>query len=219
MPDYGSDYANYIASLKYQNTPEYAWQQQLVSGANLAKNLSPQTLLGLTLGTLVGSRLGNLVGNWQQESDFLKRRTNQLIDKGYSDVTYDKGNRRFMGVDANGNTIYFGRNGEIIPQQTPAINPVAVHAAVANALFPRDGFDLGWKLQHQFQTPQQFLNERLGSNPSSWDWRQKLIPPNTQYFPMTQTTATPTPTIPTPQKFSPPNSLTGNWGTAPFNGG
>ena len=185
-----TDYANYIASLKYQNTPEYAWQQQLVSGANLAKNLSPQTLLGLALGTGLGNWLGHKFGNWQRSRD---------------------------------DNLQYGTN--------PEVNPTAVNTAVANALFPRDGFDLGWKLQHQFQTPQQFLNERLGSNPSSWDWRQKLIPPNTQYFPMTQTTATPTPTIPTPaipkvpttppipQKFSPPNSLTGNWGTAPFNGG
>lgn len=173
------------------DNPEYAWQQQLVSGANLAKNLNPQALLGLALGTLAGSRLGNLVGNWQQESDFLKRRTNQLIDKGYSDVTYDKSNRRFVGVDANGNTIYFGRNGEIIPQQTPAVNPAS------NVLWQQGNFNLGWeppKPQYQFPTVQKSLNDYFRPNPSSWDWRQNnSLRQNPPYFPMTPTTSTPPP--------------------------
>lgn len=173
-------------SMTLWDNPEYAWQQQLVSGANLAKNLNPQALLGLVLGTGLGNWLGNKFYNWQRSHD---------------------------------DNLQHGTN--------PEVNPTAVNTAVANALFPRGSeFDLGWK--PRFPTAQKLFNDRVTPNPSTW---QNLIPPNTQYFPMTQTTATPTPTIPTPaipkvpttppipQKFSPPNSLTGNWGTAPFNGG
>lgn len=46
------------------DNPIYAWQQQLASGANLAKNLNWQTLLGLTLGTGIGHWLGDKFYNW-----------------------------------------------------------------------------------------------------------------------------------------------------------
>lgn len=51
------------------DNPLYAWQQQLTNGANLAKNLNPSTLLGLTLGTGLGRWLGYKFGNWQQARD------------------------------------------------------------------------------------------------------------------------------------------------------
>ncbi|MBR0060039.1 MAG: hypothetical protein IJP68_01020 [Selenomonadaceae bacterium] len=51
------------------DNPMYAWQQQLASGANLAKNLNWQTLLGLTLGTGIGHWLGDKFYNWQREGD------------------------------------------------------------------------------------------------------------------------------------------------------
>ena len=51
------------------DNPMYAWQQQLASGANLAKNLNWQTLLGLTLGTGIGHWLGDKYYNWQREGD------------------------------------------------------------------------------------------------------------------------------------------------------
>ena len=51
------------------DNPVYAWQQQLASGANLAKNLDASTLLGLTLGTGLGNWLGYKFGNWQRTRD------------------------------------------------------------------------------------------------------------------------------------------------------
>lgn len=51
------------------DNPIYAWQQQLASGANLAKNLNWQTLLGLTLGTGIGHWLGDKFYNWQRAGD------------------------------------------------------------------------------------------------------------------------------------------------------
>ncbi len=48
------------------DNPMYAWQQQLASGANLAKNLNWQTLLGLTLGTGLGRWLGHKFYNWNE---------------------------------------------------------------------------------------------------------------------------------------------------------
>ena len=61
--------ADYMRALTYRNSPEYAWQQQLASGANLAKNLNAQTLLGLTLGTGIGHWLGDKFYNWQRAGD------------------------------------------------------------------------------------------------------------------------------------------------------
>lgn len=193
MPD---SYADYYRALAYRNSPEYAWQQQLASGANLAKNLNWQTLLGLNLGTILGSRLGNIVGNWQQENAVIQHRINQLIDKGYSDVTYDKATRRFTGLDANGNTIYFGRNGEIIPQQPSSnYNP-------QSPLWQRGGdFNLGWTPQQEkypFKTPIPLWKDRMTPN---IDWQQNNRRPQ-PFFPMTPTTprvfATPTQPAPTP---------------------
>ena len=66
MPD---SYADYYRAMAYRNSPEYAWQQQLASGANLAKNLNWQTLLGLTLGTGIGHWLGDKFYNWQRAGD------------------------------------------------------------------------------------------------------------------------------------------------------
>ncbi|MBR1646006.1 MAG: hypothetical protein IJ685_04420 [Selenomonadaceae bacterium] len=56
-------------SMNLWDNPIYAWQQQLASGANLAKNLSPQALLGLTIGTGLGNWLGNKLWNWQRARD------------------------------------------------------------------------------------------------------------------------------------------------------
>ena len=46
------------------DNPMYAWQQQLAGGANLAKNLNWQTLLGLTLVTGIVHWLGDKYYNW-----------------------------------------------------------------------------------------------------------------------------------------------------------
>ena len=56
-------------SMNLWDNPIYAWQQQLASGANLAKNLNPGTLLGLTIGTGLGNWLGNKFWNWQRARD------------------------------------------------------------------------------------------------------------------------------------------------------
>ena len=137
-------------SVNLWDNPIYAWQQQLANGANLAKNLSTQALLGLTLGTGLGNWLGYKFGNWQRVRD---------------------------------ETMQYGTN--------PDVNPVAVNAAVKNALFPRGDFDLGWKPQYQFPTAQKLFTDRVTPNPSSWDWRQNFF--------MQKPPTTPTPTSQTPQ--------------------
>ena len=53
-------------SMNLWNNPIYAWQQQLATGANLAKNLNPGALLGLVIGTGMGNWLGNKLWNWQE---------------------------------------------------------------------------------------------------------------------------------------------------------
>ena len=150
-------------SVNLWDNPIYAWQQQLASGANLAKNLSPQALLGLALGTGLGNWLGYKFGNWQRVQD------------------------------------------ENMQHGKPDVNPVAVNAAVTNALFPRGDYDLGWKPQYQFPTAQQRLNDYFRPNPSTW---QNLIPQNTRYFPMTPTTSTP-----------PPSTTENPWNNNPLNVG
>ncbi|MBR3746755.1 MAG: hypothetical protein IKP64_07265 [Selenomonadaceae bacterium] len=150
-------------SMNLWDNPLYAWQQQLASGANLAKNLSPQALLGLTLGTGLGSWLGYKFGNWQRARD---------------------------------DNVQYGTN--------PDVNPVAVNAAVTNALFPRGDYDLGWKPQYQFPTAQKFFTDRVTPNPSSWnDWRQN-------FFTQRPTTSTPPPQSTTQQTVDYP------WGNPPL---
>ena len=159
-----TNYSPYdIAALKYQNSPEYAWQRILVSGANLAKNLNWQTLLGLTLGTGLGSWLGYKFGNWQRARD---------------------------------DNVQYGTN--------PDVNPVAVNAAVTNALFPRGDYDLDWKPQYQFPTAQKFFTDRVTPNPSSWN---NLITQNTRYFPMTTST---------PPQSTTQQTVDYSWGNPPL---
>ena len=157
-------------SMNLWDNPIYAWQQQLANGANLAKNLSTQALLGLTLGTGLGNWLGYKFGNWQRARD---------------------------------ENMQYGTN--------PDVNPVAVNAAVANALFPQGDFDLGWK--PRFPTAQKLFTDRVTPNPSTW---QNLIPQNTRYFPMTPTTPTPPPQ----STAITPSPITKNpWNNNPLNVG
>ena len=156
-----------MANQTIWDDPYYRWQQQLLNGANIA-NTGWQTALGLMIGSALGNRLGQIYGDQVQERNFLADMTDKIIGNGYSNVTYDKNARRFSGVDANGNTVYFGRNGQIIPQQSN--QPVQA----AQNLFGNE-FDLGWKPQqnpYQFPTANETFANATRYNPN---WRQNLF--------------------------------------------
>lgn len=153
------------------DNPYYAFQQQLMTGANLAKNLNAQALLGLLIGTGLGTWGGLKLGNWQQERDFIADARNRLIDQGYTNVTYDKDTRRFSGVDANGNTFFWRRNGDPIPQQAQPVNP-AIKSAMPN---PFGELNLGWTPpQKLFPTGEEARKNYFTPPIQNFDWQQTL---------------------------------------------
>ena len=178
------------------DNPYYASQQQLMTGANLTKNLNTQALLGLLLGTGLGTWGGYQFGNWRRNEDLLKYMTNKLTDQGYTNVMYDKDTRRFSGVDANGNTLFWRRNGDLIPQQTQAVNP-AIKAAIPNSLFGE--VDLGYQPQrnpYHFPLAAENVPNAFKFNPQRFnDWRNFGQPTN-NFFPKTPTQSTVQPTQP-----------------------
>ena len=142
------------------DNPIYAWQQQLASGANLAKNLNWQTLLGLTLGTGIGHWLGDKYYNWWE----LQKQKNKN------------------------------------PPEPPTTNPVAINAAIRDALFPQGDANLGWQPQYPFPTANKLFTDRVTPNPSNFDWLQNNRRQQ-QFFPMT-------PTVPA-------TSVRDSWSTMP----